>query len=311
MAVLVPVSPWVYAQGLPEEIRVIVPVTAGSSLDARARIIAEALGQRIKRRVIVENRTGAGGTIGSLAVAKAKPDGATLLFTNNSHVVSPHVYPGAGYDAMKDLVPIAYGYVSGMILVAHPSLQASSPAELVARVKVSASPPGYASSGAGGMPHIAMELFREMAGIDLLHIPYRGDGQALADVLSGRVPLMMSGYVVVQPHIKTGKLRALAVTGRQRTDIFPDVPTLAEAGYPDYRLEVWTGFFAPAGIRSEIVDKLNSEIAIAIATPAVQAQFAATGAQAMAASPAAFSAFVRQEWEIYRKLVTRLKLSAE
>jgi tripartite-type tricarboxylate transporter receptor subunit TctC len=298
-------------QGLPEEIHIIVPVTAGSSLDARARIIAEALGQRIKRRVIVENRTGAGGTIGSLAVARAKPDGTTLLFTNNSHVVSPHLYSEAGYDAMKDLVPVAYGYVSGMVLVAHPSLQANSVGELVARVKASGSPPGYASSGTGGMPHIAMEMFKEMAGIGLLHIPYRGDGQALADVLSGRVPLMMSGYVVVQPHIKTGKLRALAVTGHQRADIFPDVPTLAQAGYPDYKLDVWTGFFAPAGIRADIVDQLNSEIGHAIATPAVQAQFAATGAQAVVASPAKFAAFVRQEWEIYRKLVPGLKLSAE
>jgi tripartite-type tricarboxylate transporter receptor subunit TctC len=311
LAVLVPASPGLHSQGLPDEIRVIVPVTAGSSLDARARIIVEALGQRIKRRVIVENRTGAGGTIGSLAVAKAKPDGATLLFTNNSHVVSPHLYPGAGYDAMKDLVPVAYGYVSGMVLVAHPNLQANTVGELVTRIKASASPPSYASSGAGSMPHIAMELFTEMAGIELLHIPYRGDGQALADVLSGRVPLMVSGYVVVQPHINTGRLRALAVTGRQRAEIFPDVPTLAEAGYPDYRLDVWTGFFAPAGIRPEIVDKLNSEIGNAIASPAVQAQFAATGAQSVTASPAKFAAFVRQEWETFRKLVPSLKLSAK
>jgi tripartite-type tricarboxylate transporter receptor subunit TctC len=309
--VLVLAASRLQSQSLPDEIHIIVPVTAGSSLDARARIIAEALGLRIKRRVIVENRTGAGGTIGSLAVAKAKADGATLLFTNNSHVISPRVYSNPGYDPIKDLAPVAYGYMSGMVLVAHPSLQVGTPKALVEKLKATPSPPGYASSGVGGMPHIAMEMFRETAGVDLLHIPYRGDGQALADVLSGRVPLMISGYVVVQPHIKAGKLRALAVTSRQRTDIFPDVPTFAESGFPDYALEVWTGFFAPAGTPAEIVAKLNAEIGAAIATPAVQTQFTATGAISVLASPAKFTAFVRQEWETYGKLIKKLDLTAE
>ena len=299
------------ADSLPNDIRIVVPVTAGSSLDARARVIAEAIGQQIKRRVIVENRSGAGGTIGALAVAKSKPDGSTLLFTNNSHVVSPHVYANPGYDPIKDFAPVAQAYVSGMVLVAHPSLQVASLKELVALARSQAHPPSYASSGSGGMPHLATELFKQVAGIDLLHIPYRGDGQALADVLTGRVPLMMSGYVVALPHIQAGNLRALAVTSRNRTGILPEVPTIVESGYPTYALDIWTGFFAPAGTPAEVIAKLNKEIAAALAMPEVQAHLAATGAQAAVTSPAKFATFVREEWETSGKLVRKLKLTVE
>ena len=309
--ILVFAANWAQAEGLPNEIRVIVPVTAGSSLDARARVIAEAIGQRIKQRVIVDNRPGAGGTIGALAVARSKPDGATLLFTNNSHVISPHIYPGAGYDPIKDFAPVTQAYVSGMVLVAHPSLQVTSLKELVALARGALQPPSYASSGNGSLPHLATELFKQIAGIDMLHVPYRGDGQALTDVLAGRVPVMMSGYVVAFPHIKAGTLRALAVTSRQRAGILPDVPTIAEAGYPAYVLDTWTGFFAPAGTPAGLVDKLNREIQGALVTPAVQAQLAATGAEAAVTSPGEFAAFVRQEWESYGKLVRRLHLTVE
>ena len=302
---------WLRAEGLPNDIRIVVPVTAGSSLDARARVIAEAIGQQIKRRVIVDNRPGAGGTIGALAVAKSKPDGSTLLFTNNSHVVSPYVYANTGYDPIKDFAPVAQAYVSGMVLVAHPSLQVASLKELVVLARGSSQSPSYASSGNGSLPHLATELLKQVAGIELLHIPYRGDGQALTDVLAGRVPLMMSGYVVALPHIQTGKLRALAVTSRQRAEILPEVPTIVESGYPTYALDTWTGFFAPASTSTEVVAKLSREIAAALATPAVQAQLAATGAQVAVTSPAAFATFVREEWETYGKLVRKLKLTPE
>ncbi len=302
---------WLRAEGLPNEIRILVPVTAGSTLDARARVIADAIGQRLRQRVIVENRPGAGGIIGALAVARSKPDGSTLLFTNNSHVISPHIYPNAGYDPIRDFAPVAQAYVSGMVLVVHPSLQVASLKELVALARGQSQPPSYASSGTGGLPHLAMELFKQVAGIELLHVPYRGDGQALTDVLAGRVPVMMSGYIVVLPHIKAGKLRALAVTSRQRTGILPEVPTIAESGYPAFELDTWTGFFAPAGMSAGLIEKLDREIAAALASPAVQAQFAATGAEAAFTSPAAFAAFVRQEWETYGKLVRRLQLTPE
>jgi tripartite-type tricarboxylate transporter receptor subunit TctC len=156
-----------------------------------------------------------------------------------------------------------------------------------------------------------MEIFKQVAGIDLVHVPYRGDGQALADVLAGRVPLMVSGYIVVMPHIKSGRLRALAVTGRQRTPILPQVPTIAEAGYPAFLLETWTGFFAPAGTPDSIVATLNREIAAALAVPAMRRQLASTGAQAAVTTPAEFGLFVRHEWATYGPLVAKLGLRPE
>jgi len=302
---------WLRAEDLPSEIRILVPVTAGSTLDARARVIADAIGKRLKQRVIVENRPGAGGIIGAFAVARSKPDGSTLLFTNNSHVISAHIYPNAGYDPIRDFAPVAQAYVSGMVLVAHPSLQVASVSELVALARNESKALSYASSGTGGLPHLAAELFKQVAGIELLHVPYRGDGQALNDVLAGRVPVMMSGYIVVLPHVRAGKLRALAVTSNQRTGILAEVPTIVESGYPAYKLDTWTGFFAPAGTPAGLIDKLNREISAALATPAVQAQFAATGAEAAVTSPAEFAAFVRQEWEIYGRLVRKLRLAPE
>jgi tripartite-type tricarboxylate transporter receptor subunit TctC len=303
---------WCRGQDLPEQtIRVVVPLTAGSSLDARARVIANAIGQRIKRRVIVENRPGAGGTIGTQYVARSKPDGATLLFANNSHVVSPHVYRNPGYDPIKDLAPVARGYVSGMVLVAHPGLGVASVKELVALAKGNAAPPTYASSGSGGLPHLAMAMFTRAAGIDLLHVPYRGDVQGLTDVLAGRVSMMISGYPVALPHVKAGTLRALAVTSTQRTPIFPGVPTMAEAGYPDAVLDAWTGFFAPAGTPGKVIERLNREIAAALTQPTLQAHFAATGAEASAGSPEEFAVLVRREWERYGRLVRDLGLKAE
>jgi len=299
------------AEDLPNEIHVLVAIAAGSSLDARARVIADALGQRLKRRIIVDNRPGAGGSIGTLAGAKAKPDGSTLLFTNNSHVISAHVYPDAGYDPIKDFAPVTQAYVSGMVLVAHPSLPVTSLKELAALARNHSQELSYASSGTGGLPHLGMELFKQAAGIELLHIPYRGDSQALPDVLAGRVPLLMSGYVAALPHIKAGKLRALGVTSSRRAEIFPDVPTIAEAGYPTYALDAWGGFFAPAGTPAEIVKALNREIAAALATPALQKQLSATGAETIVTSPAEFAAFVRRENETYGKLVRKLQLKPE
>ena len=309
-ALLLAMSP-LRAQTLPPEIRIIVPVTAGSTLDSRARVLADALAKQIKRTVIVENRVGAGGTIGALAVAKSRADGSTLLFINNSQVISPHIYPNVGYDPIKDFAPITQAYFSGMVLVAHPDLQVGTVKDLVALARNQAQPISYASSGTGSLPHLGMEVLKQVAGIDLLHIPYRGDGQALADVLSGRVPLMMSGYIVAQPHIKSGKLRALAVTSRQRAAIFPAVPTIFESGYPAFAVDTWAGFFAPAGTPPDLVEKLNREFAAAINTPAVQTQYAATGADPISTTPAVFAAYVRQEWETYSRLIPGLKLTPE
>jgi tripartite-type tricarboxylate transporter receptor subunit TctC len=244
-------------------------------------------------------------------VARSKPDGATLLFHNNSHVVSSHIYGKPGYDPIRDFVPVTQVYTSGLALVAHPSLGAHSVEDLVRLARRQAAPLSYASSGTGGLPHLAMELFKRTTGVELLHVPYRGDGQALADLLSGRVMLMMSGYPVVQPHVKAGTLRVLAVTSGERAAIFPGVPTIAESGYPGYRLDAWVGFFAPARTPGKIVDGLNREIGAAVTTPSVQRHLAASGAVAAVNTPAGFSTFVKQEWERYGALVRELKLKVE
>ena len=300
-----------HAQALPGQIRVVVPLTAGSSLDGRARVIAEALGRQLGRRVIVENRPGAGGSIGTRFVAQARPDGGTLLFTNNSHVISARLYANAGYDPVADFVPLTRAYEAGLVLVAHPALGVASVKELVALARDPQRRPTYASSGNGSLPHFAMELFTRRAGVTLIHVAYRGDAQALTDLLGGQSPLMMSGYVAALPHVKAGKLRALAVTSGRRSPIFPDVPTVAESGYPDYTLDAWTGFFVPARTPPAVVERLNREIVAALAMPMVQESFAATGAVTVTDTPAGFSAFVRQQAERYARLVRELALKAE
>jgi len=297
-----------FAQTLPDPIRVVVPFAAGSSLDARARVIADALGKRLQRRVIVDNRAGAGGVVGSLFVARSKPDGATLLFTNNSHVISPHAQRDPGYDPVRDFAAVASVYDSGLVLVANPDLRVASVKELVALGRKQGASITYASSGAGGLPHIAMEVFKRAAGLAFTHVPYKGDSQGLTDVLPGRVPLMVSGYPSAIPFIQAGTLRALAVTSSSRAAILPDIPTMAEAGYPDATLNVWVGFFAPAKTPPALIDQINRAVAEAVGTPAVQAHFAATGAIAALESPAAFGAFVAQENARYMKLVVELGL---
>jgi tripartite-type tricarboxylate transporter receptor subunit TctC len=305
------ISSATFAQTLPDPIRVVVPFAAGSSLDARARVIADALGKRLQRRVIVDNRAGAGGVVGTLFVARAKPDGATLLFTNNSHVISPHAQRDPGYDPVRDFAAVASVYESGLVLVAHPDLRVGSVKELVALGRKQGASIAYASSGTGGLPHIAMEVFKRAAGVPFTHVPYKGDSQGLTDVLAGRVPLMISGYPAAMPSIQAGTLRALAVTSSSRAAILPDVPTMTEAGHADATLNVWVGFFAPAKTPSAMIDQINRAVADAVGTPGVQAHFAATGAKAVLDSPSAFGAFVAQENARYKKLVVELGLREE
>jgi tripartite-type tricarboxylate transporter receptor subunit TctC len=299
------------ADDLPELIRVVVPLAPGSSLDARARMIAEGLGRRLQRRVLVENRPGAGGTVGALAVARARPDGATLLFVNNSHVVSPHVYPNPGYAALRDFTLVAPGYDTGLVLVAHPGLGVANLKDLVARSRSGREPLSFASSGTGGLPHMAFEMFAEEAGLEMVHVPYRGDGQAMTDVLPGRVPLIASGYPAAVPHVKAGKLRALAVTSAARTSILSEVPTLAESGYPGATLDVWTAFFAPARTPGPVVERLNRELRAAMESSTLQEQFAATGARVIGRSRPEMADFVSGESERYARLVRKLGLKPD
>lgn len=296
------------AQEMPSQIRIVVPLVAGSSLDARGRVIADALGQRLGKRVIVENRPGAGGTIGAAVVAKSKPDGATLMMTNNSHSISTHVYPDPGFDPIKDFVPVTQAYSTGVVILAHPSVKATNVKELVALAKQESL--SYGSSGTGSLPHLAMEMFLDTAGIKMVHVPYRGDAQAITDLLGGRISLMVSGYPSAIPQVKAGKLRAIAISERKRVSALPDVPALAET-YPSYELETWAGFFAPAGTPPALVERLHKEIQAAIAAPSVRANYEATSAVPSPRTPAQFATFVKEEWERYGKIVKQLGLKPE
>jgi tripartite-type tricarboxylate transporter receptor subunit TctC len=296
---------------LSKQLRIIVPVAAGSSLDARARIIAHALGERLKVQPIVENRPGAGGTIGTAFVVKAPADGTTLLFTNDALVINPHLYRDPGYDALKDLAPITQAYVSAMVLVAYPATKAGSIKELIALAGKAPGSLTYGSSGNGGLPHLAMEVFERAAGIRLTHIPYKGDSQALGDIIAGRVSVMVSGIPAALPQIKSGSLRALGVTTAQRVRGLPDVPTIAESGVPGYNLFAWTGFFAPANTPRPIIDRLNRELVASLESQEVRAHLAATGGEIATSSPPQFTQFVRQEFERYGKLVKELGLKID
>lgn len=309
LALLLTMAPSM-AQELPDQIRVIVPLATGSSLDARARVIVEAIGRQMGRRIIVENRPGAGGTLGTLAVARAKPDGGTILFNNNSHVIAPHIYAAPGYDPLKDFAPVIQAYETGLVLLAHPSVGARTLKELIA-VAGRGLVPTYASSGTGGLPHLAMEQLKDATGMTPAHVPYKGDALALVDVIAGRVPVMISGYPAALPHAQAGALRPLAVSSRRRAGMFPDVPTMAEAGYPGATIETWAGFFVPAKTPKAIVERLHREIAAAMKQPLVQEHYTATGAYAVTGSPVEFAAFNAKESERYAKLVRTLNLKPE
>jgi len=294
-----------------KQLHIIVPIAAGSSLDARARIIAHALGERLKVQPIVENRPGAGGTIGTAFVAKALADGTTLLFTNDAVVINPHLYRDPGYDALKDLTPITQAYVSAMVLVAYPGTKARSVKELIAVAGQAPESLTYGSSGNGGLPHLAMEVLERAAGIRLTHIPYKGDSQALTDIIAGRVNVMVSGIPAALPQIKSGSLRALGVTTTHRVRALADVPTIAESGLPGYNLFAWTGFFAPANTPKPIIDRLNRELIASLQSAEVRSSLEATGGEIAPSSPAQFSQWVRQEFERYRKLVQELALKID
>jgi tripartite-type tricarboxylate transporter receptor subunit TctC len=290
------------------QLRIVVPLAAGSSIDARARIIAHALGERIGTQPMVDNRPGAGGTLGSAYVAKGSSDGATVLFTNDSIVINPHVYRDPGYDALNDLAPLTQAYVSAMVLVTYPGVKAPSVKELIALAQRQPDAMSYGSSGNGGLPHLAMEAFQRASAIRFTHVPYKGDAQALTDVIAGRVQVMVSGIPAALPHIKSGSLRALAVTTARRIRALPDVPTMAEAGVTGYQMYAWTGFFAPAKTPAATRERLARELAAAMQSSEVKANLEATGGEVFTSSPTVFAQFVRAEYERYGKLVKTLGL---
>jgi tripartite-type tricarboxylate transporter receptor subunit TctC len=285
-------------------IRIVVPFSPGGAVDGPMRAIAEQLGRRLKQQVIIENRPGAGATIGSEMVAKAAPDGYTLLLASQTNAISATLYAGRlAFNPIDDFVGISLLGREPGALVVHPSLPAKSVAELVALAKAKPGELDYASSGNGSGQHLFMAMFASMADIKLTHVPYKGSGQATTDLLAGTVPMAMPGAAAMVKHIRAGKLRPLATTGVTRAAQLPDVPTLAESGYAGYSAYVWMGLLAPKGTPRPIVDKLNAELKAALATPEVVGYMNEAGIESVGSTPAEMDAYFREERDRWARIV--------
>jgi len=293
------------AQGYPDHaIRLVVPFPAGGTTDILARAAAQKLTESLGKSVVVDNRPGAGGNIGADLVAKSPPDGYTLLMgTVGTHAINPSLYAKMPYDHVKDFVPVVL--VAGVpnVLVVNPSLPVNSVADLI---KLAKSKPGsinFASSGNGTSIHLSGELFKTMAGVDMTHVPYKGSAPALTDLMGGQVQVMFDNLPSSLPHIKAGKLRAIAVTSLKRAPALPDVPTISESGLPGFEASSWFGILAPAGTPPAIVTRLNTEINKWLQTPEAKEQLLAQGAQAAGGTPEQFAAHIRAETDKWAKVV--------
>jgi len=284
------------AQQYPSKpVRVIVPFGAGGPADIYARYLAQRLQEPMAQSFVVDDRPGAGSIIGTDVVAKSPPDGYTLLLMSNTHTVNESLVPKKPFALMKDFVPIAPINYSDLVLVVHPSVPAKSIKELIALAKAKPNGLNYASSGTGTPYHMAGELFKSMAGVQIVHIPHKGSGEARTSVMSGQVEIMLDAITTMAPMARAGRVRALGTTGAKRSTVLPDVPTISEAGVKDYEATIWLGIMAPAGTPKPIVDRLNAEIGKIVARPDVKKAWNEQGAEPMAMTPAEFEKFLNAD----------------
>jgi len=292
------------AQDYPNHpIRVVVPFSPGGAVDGPMRIVAQELSKRLGQQIVVDNRPGAGATIGTEVVAKAAPDGYTLLLASQTNAISATLYKKLSYDPIEDFAPISLIGREPGVLVVHPSLPVKTLEEFVAYAKERPGKVDYASSGNGSGQHLFMALLASMTGMKMNHVPYRGSGQATADLLGGQVQASIPGTAGMVGHIKAGKLRALAVTGAKRSPQLPDVPTVAESGVPGYEAYVWMGLLAPKGTPAPIIDKLQRELKEVLATNEVKTYMANAGIEIVASTPAEFGTFFRAEKDLWAKVI--------
>jgi tripartite-type tricarboxylate transporter receptor subunit TctC len=296
---------WVRAQSdYPSRpIRIVVPFSPGGAVDGPTRAVAQDMGRRLGQQLNIDNKPGAGATIGTEIVAKAAPDGYTLLLASQTNAISATLYPKLSFNPIDDFVGISLLGREPGVLVVHPSLPVKSVAELVAYAKARPGEVNYASSGNGSGQHLFMALFASMAGIRLTHVPYRGSGQATTDLLAGTVPLAMPGTAGMVAHIKGGKLRALAVSGASRSPQLPDVPTLAESGLTGYAAYVWMGLLAPKGTPAPIIERLQREAKLALAAPEVRSYFNEAAIEIVGSTPAEMDAFFREERDRWARVI--------
>jgi tripartite-type tricarboxylate transporter receptor subunit TctC len=285
-------------------VRIVVPLSPGGFADTPARMLAPRLSEQLGRQFFVENKPGAGGTIGADFVAKAAPDGYTLLLTGTPHVIGAHLYKKLPYDALKDFTHIALVASGPYALVVNPQkTPVSSVRELIAAAKAEPGKIDFASSGNGSAQHLVGALFNSMAGVELNHVPYKGSGPAMQDLIAGQVGVSFAGVPNVLGHVKSGRLRALGVTTAKRWSELPEVPTLAEAGIAGYEATLWLNISGPAGMPAEIVQRLNAEIAKALRESEVQANFRAAGVEATSMGPEELGRFMRAEYEKWGRVV--------
>ena len=289
-----------------KNVRIIVPFAPAGSTDITARIIAQKLTDAWRQQVIVDNRAGAGGNIGAELVAKAAPDGYTLLLaTTGVMAINHRLYKTLPYDAMRDFAPVTQIGGLPLILIVHPSLPVKSVKELIALAKAKPGQLSYASSGVGGATHMTAEVFRMLAGVDIVHIPYKGSGQAMVDLISGQVGMAFDQITSSLPHVESGKLRALAVTSARRFASVPNLPTMAEAGVTGYEAVSWNGIAAPAGTPKDIVARIQGEIARVLQLPDIKERFFKDGIEPVGSTPEQFAAHIRSERAKWEKVVDR------
>ena len=285
-------------------VRMIVGFSPGGSTDVTARLVAQKLTDAWRQQVIVDNRPGAGGNIGAELVAKAPPDGYTLLVATTGVMAINHkLYRSLPYDALRDFAPITQFGSLPLILVIHPSLPARSVKELIALAKAKPGQLSYASSGVGGATHMTAEVFRMMAGVDIVHIPYKGSGQALVDVISGQVPIAFDQITSSYPHVESGKLRVLAITSGKRFPTLPNVPTIAEAGIKGYEADSWNGLAAPAATPKDVVARIQTEVARVLHAPDMKDRLLKDGIEPVGSTPDQFAAHIRSERAKWEKVV--------
>jgi tripartite-type tricarboxylate transporter receptor subunit TctC len=285
-------------------IHMVVPSSPGAGVtDIMARLVGQHLSARIGQQIVIDNRPGASGIIGAEVVSRAAPDGYTLLAANVSLVVNPLLYPKMPYDPLKDFIPITMINSAPMLLVVNPSIPAKSVADLIAFAKSHPGKLNYGSGGLGSTPYLAAELFKSLAGIDVVHVPYKGGAPALSDLVGGQLTFMIENMPGTMPYAKAGNLRALAVTSPQRSELAPELPTMAEAGVPGYEMSGWNGIFAVRGTPPAIVARLHSEVAEILHTPEVRQELAALGAEPVGDTPDEFAAFLNVDMARWGKII--------
>jgi len=302
-AALPAVSRFAWAQAYPTRpVRIIVGIPAGSATDIAARLIGQWLSERLGQPFIIENRVGAGGNVGTEMVVRSAPDGYTLLMVNGANAISATLYEKLNFNFIRDIAPVATISSNTLVMVVHPSAPAKSVPEFIAYAKANPGKIAMASAGNGTIQHVTGELFKMMAGIDLLHVPYRGAPPALTDLIGGRVQVMFDVLPSSIEYIKASKLRALAVTAAARSEVLPEIPTVGEF-VPGYEASGWIGVGAPKATPAEIVDKLNKEINVALADPKMRARISDLGSAVFASSPAEFTNFIAAETEKWGKVI--------